>query len=106
LGEDTIEMYLFGRDVASLFKDYVMRHEKFSEFRQKVKKCQQIYHYAKNINKRFERNVPTQLGLDSIDGAKTYPPLWDDLEESVEPQKKSSKVILVKKGTGEEKIVR
>jgi hypothetical protein len=77
LESDSIEMYLFGADVEYLFKKYVVKHDRFSEFQRKVKKCQRIDHYG-GANLNFRTNAPTQLGLAQNDTVKIYPPLWED----------------------------
>jgi hypothetical protein len=81
LGADAIEMHLFGKDVEYLFRNYVMQHKEFPRFRQKVKKCQRIEHYAGSNNGRFRKFAPQQLGLVALSEQDVLHILWNDLEE-------------------------
>jgi len=79
LGTNDIKMYLFGEDVETLFKEYVIKHKDFRKFKQKVIKCQRIDHYSwRNIN--FEKKAPVQLGLvepNKKEKKWIHHPLWD-----------------------------
>jgi hypothetical protein len=79
LGSNCIEMYLFGRDVEDLFREHVMPHKEFPKFREKVKKCQEIYHYA-GSDPKFRPCAPEQLGLMPSSDPKLINILWNDLE--------------------------
>jgi len=60
-----IEMYLFGGAVEGLFKKYVMdyeKNEKYEKFKQKIIKCQRIYHFAMRGNNYVEK-ARVQLGF-------------------------------------------
>jgi len=78
LGSDGIEMYLFGNDVAAIFRKHVMRHDGFPAFKKKVRKCQHINSYGRP-NTRFEKLAPEELGLRAE--SKPLPKLrflWND----------------------------
>jgi hypothetical protein len=80
LETNNIKMYLFGEDVETLFKKYVIEHKGFKTFKQKVIKCQRIYHFAHRfIN--FEKTAPIQLDLVKPKNQKEqkwiFYPLWD-----------------------------
>jgi len=62
LHTDTIELFLFGRDVERLFKKYVMQHPGFTALQKKIKTCQQIDHYSA-AHTGFPVKAPAQLGL-------------------------------------------
>jgi len=101
LGAASIEMFLLGGITEEIFKKYVMKHEKFTEFSKRLKNCRRIHHYSKeNRGDLFERNAPAQLGLKSNTGAKIYEPLWslpfDDIhsnENIFEVFQKSGEII-------------
>ena len=76
LGSKEIEMYLFGKEVESLFNDYVMQHNDFNTFKQKIKSCQRIDHYGRR-NSQFEKKAYIQLGIPKPkEEAWKYDPLW------------------------------
>ena len=79
LGSDCIEMYLFGGHVGKLFRENVMHHKEFHEFRKKVKKCQQINHYSGSNNGRFRKFAPEELGLRTVSSPKIKM-LWNDMK--------------------------
>jgi len=76
LGSDGIEMYVFGKNAADLFRDYVMNHKDFQAFRKKVKRCQQINHYS-GANSWFRKFAPEELGLRALSRPKIKI-LWND----------------------------
>jgi hypothetical protein len=63
LKTNTIEMFLFGKDVETLFRDHVMNHADFPALKKKIKTCQQIDHYSTG-NTGFMVKASAQLGLD------------------------------------------
>jgi len=82
LKSENIKMYLFGRGVEILFKKYLKKqenHEKIVNLKQKVIKCQAIYHYSK----RYPNSVKIaqyQLNIhghgDTQKPKIFWPPLW------------------------------
>jgi hypothetical protein len=74
-----IEMYLFGKDVETIFRDYVRYHKGFDLFQKKVIKCQRIHHYSRQVN-YFENIAPVQLDImpqkKTTINVKIYDPLW------------------------------
>jgi hypothetical protein len=86
-----IEMYLFGEKVEYIFEKYVMRQKDFCSFRQKVSKCQRIYHYAGQVTD-FLKKASVQIGKDkpknSTEKDWIYEPLWDSAARCSTPAKK------------------
>ncbi|MCL1958901.1 MAG: hypothetical protein FWF68_04805 [Spirochaetes bacterium] len=81
LKTNNIEMYLFGEGVETLFKEYVIGHEGFEAFKQKIIKCQRIHHYVQRFQ-NFEKIASVQLNLtepkNQIEKSWKYPPLWNN----------------------------
>jgi len=80
LGSNDIEMYLFGKNVETLFMKYIMCHENFKQFKQKVRKCQRIHHYSGRV-RNFEDIAPIQLGLSDLKKSNIKAPIYDALWE-------------------------
>ena len=79
LKTNNIEMYLFGEKAEWLFENFVMKHDNFKSFKQKVNKCQRIHHYSGQVTD-FEKKARVQLDLaepkNPIENGWKYKPLW------------------------------
>jgi len=80
LKTNNIEMYLFGEKVECLFENFVMKHDNFETFKQKVIKCQRMHHYSPQVTD-FEEKARVQLDLadpkNQIENNWKYKPLWN-----------------------------